>query len=383
MSSGQKQALLLAKKKLIMDMVGKHSSPFFIFDKKQLSLSFNQFADAFADILPKENIFYAIKSNSYLPLVQEVVKLGGSLDVSSSGELTMALQCGAKKILFSGPGKTLSDLNLAISNREKVIINIDSFNELAKLGELTNKNKTAVEAGVRIFIKEVHGKWSKFGIDLTDLKKFFQVAQKYRYLDLCGIQCHMSWNKNSQPYKKAIKIISVYLKENFTEKALAKFKFIDFGGGFLPDNDKGCQLEDYSSGIKIAIQKNLTPILKSVEYFTEPGRIINYAAMHFLFTIVDVKNKGLAIADAGTNAFGVDTGGFEYFPLINLTNPSSKEIPFEIHGSLCTPYDIWGQSCYASKIKEGDIILAPSQGAYTLSLAQNFIRPIPPVYELS
>ncbi|MCX6789658.1 MAG: hypothetical protein NTZ42_03575 [Candidatus Gribaldobacteria bacterium] len=372
----------ITKKKLIMDMVGKHSFPFFIFDKKQLFLSFNQFADAFFFFFPKENIFYAVKSNPYLPLVKEIVKLGGSLDVSSASEFEMALKCGSKKILFSGPGKTLNDLSLAVSNREKVIVNIDSFGELTRLGELTNRSKTAVKAGVRIFIEEAHGKWNKFGIDLSDLRKFFKVAQKYQYLDLCGIQCHMSWNKNSQPYKKAIKAIGVYLRDNFSKKDLANLKFIDFGGGFLPDN-RLCQLEDYSSGIKMAIQKHLAPILKSVEYFTEPGRIINYASMHFLFTIADVKSKKIAIADAGTNAFGVDTGGFEYFPLINLTNPSSKEIPFEIHGSLCTPYDIWGHSCYASKIKEGDIILAPFQGAYTLTLAQNFIKPIPPVYELN
>ncbi|MCX6789717.1 MAG: diaminopimelate decarboxylase, partial [Candidatus Gribaldobacteria bacterium] len=116
----------ITKKKLIMDMVGKHSSPFFIFDKKQLFLSFNQFADAFSIILPKENIFYAVKSNTYLPLVKEIVKLGGSLDVSSASEFEMALKCGSKKILFSGTGKTLNDLSLAVSNREKVIVNIDS-----------------------------------------------------------------------------------------------------------------------------------------------------------------------------------------------------------------------------------------------------------------
>ncbi|MDD5750790.1 MAG: hypothetical protein PHU56_04105 [Candidatus Pacebacteria bacterium] len=376
---------IIAKRNELLAMARKNGSPFFIFDKKQLSSSFNRFAYVFSDILPKENIFYAVKSNPYPPLVKEIVKLGASLDVSSSRELEMALKCKAKRILFSGPGKTLADLNLAVSNSGKVIVNIDSFGELTKLGKLTDKNKTAVKAGVRIFIKEIHGKWSKFGIDMIDLKNFFKTAQKHKYLDLRGIQCHTSWNESARPYKTAIRAIGDYLKENFRENDLAKFEFIDFGGGFLPDNGKNRprELKDYESGIAAAIQKNLAPVLKSAGYFTEPGRIINHEAMHFLFTIADVKSKNMAIADAGTNAFGTDTGGFDYFPLINLSNPSLKEIPFEIHGSLCTPYDVWGRSCFAKAIKEGDVILAPFQGAYTLTLAQNFIKPIPPVYELN
>ena len=74
---------------------------------------------------------------------------------------------------------------------------------------------------------------------------------------------------------------------------------------------------------------------------------------------------------------------FNYVPIFNLTNFSiTKEIPFILYGSLCTPDDIWGYYFYGDKIEKNDIFLLPFQGAYTYTLAQNFIKEIPQVYNL-
>jgi diaminopimelate decarboxylase len=51
-------------------------------------------------------------------------------------------------------------------------------------------------------------------------------------------------------------------------------------------------------------------------------------------------------------------------------------------GSLCTPHDVWGYSYFGEDIKTGDILLIPSQGAYTYSLHQNFIKPMATVVSL-
>jgi diaminopimelate decarboxylase len=70
----------------------------------------------------------------------------------------------------------------------------------------------------------------------------------------------------------------------------------------------------------------------------------------------------------------------DYFPVINLTHPSAEnEIRFRLYGPLCMPQDMWGYYIYAHTVEEGDLILVPYQGALTFSLAQSFIKPIPPV----
>ena len=69
----------------------------------------------------------------------------------------------------------------------------------------------------------------------------------------------------------------------------------------------------------------------------------------------------------------------DYSPVFNLTRPSLKEKPCHILGSLCTPHDVWGFSYFGEDIQPGDILMIPTQGAYTYSLRQNFIKPVPPV----
>jgi diaminopimelate decarboxylase len=48
-------------------------------------------------------------------------------------------------------------------------------------------------------------------------------------------------------------------------------------------------------------------------------------------------------------------------------------------GSLCTPHDVWGYGYFGEDIQIGDVLLIPCQGAYTYSLRQHFIKPIPKV----
>jgi diaminopimelate decarboxylase len=101
--------------------------------------------------------------------------------------------------------------------------------------------------------------------------------------------------------------------------------------------------------------------------------------MHLLVSVVDKKAPDLVITDAGTNAVGWERFESDYFPVLNLTRPSLKENPCYILGSLCTPHDVWGYFYFGAAIEAGDILMIPTQGAYTYSLRQNFIKPLPMV----
>jgi len=116
--------------------------------------------------------------------------------------------------------------------------------------------------------------------------------------------------------------------------------------------------------------------------FLEPGRWISHESMHILVKVVDKKSEDIIITDGGTNMIGWERYETDYFPVINLTRPSLQEKPCMIFGSLCTPHDLWGYSYFGEDIKPGDILLIPTQGAYTYSLRQEFIKPIPDVYRL-
>jgi len=99
--------------------------------------------------------------------------------------------------------------------------------------------------------------------------------------------------------------------------------------------------------------------------------------MHILLTVIDRKGDDIVITDGGTNAVGWERFENDYFPVINLTRPALTERPCYVLGSLCTPHDVWGYFYHGQDIRPGDVLLIPTQGAYTYSLRQEFIKPLP------
>lgn len=396
------------QRKKILSLVKKHPTPFYLFDKSSLDESINDFKNSFKKFIPDLEYYYAVKVNHHPLILKNVIKNGFGLDVSSGRELKLALKFGAKKIIFTGPGKTEEELKLALQNYKKVIINIDSWGELNRLKKLLVVKPVPIFLGVRVYTKS-QGEWSKFGTPLNELKIFWQKAKSLPGAKLIGIHFHSSWNQDAKPYQTIIKEISDYLVKNFTVKQRKEIKFIDFGGGFRPFKNEGfypwetaageiiksaadyydqkpiyespyyltesIELKEYAIGIGLAINKYLRPII-DCKYFSEPGRIICNNSLHLILKIIDIKNPREAIADGGINLVGWERYEHDYFPTINLTRPAKKEIAFQIFGSLCMPQDQWGYYCFAKDVKENDIILIPNQGALTYSLAQEFIKPI-------
>lgn len=404
----------LKKKDLIKKVAQKYETPFYIFDKENLLKNIHSFQHEFSSGIPRFQSFYAMKCNPHPFILQTVIKTGMGIDVSSGKELSTALEWGAKQILFTGPAKTEKDLLQAIIHAEKVTINIDSFSELRKLGKLTALKKKSIKAGVRIFTSH-HGSWNKFGIPLSELKKFLREVKQYPYVDLKGIQVHMSFNTTPDPYVNILKQLAEYIRNHLSPEERKRITFIDFGGGFIPQysevyypwelpkgkviktiNDyvgKPTQfskkwhvmptvsLAEYAKEISQTIKNYLMPLI-DVTYYAEPGRVIAHEAMHIVLKVADVKGKDYIITDGGTNMVGWEKFEQEYCPVINITHPSPKELSYTLYGSLCTPQDIWGYSVYATSMKENDILVIPHQGAYIYTYAQNFIKPIPNVYPL-
>ena len=405
---------IVKKSGAIKKIANAHKTPFYVFDQQALDNSIERFLKAFQKEIPTFKAYYALKINHHPLVVQRAVEKGMGLDVGSPREIDIAINAGCKDIVYFSPGKTKDDLLHAIKHSDVVTVHIDSLGELEKLGYLTNKNKKKIRAGVRIHTDQ-SGSWKKYGIHLNKLKTFFERSKKYPFIDLQCIHFHMSRNKDASFYESTIKELGTYLEKNFSPAELKKIKYIDFGGGFevyesegyypsqtpkgsimqTVDSSNGIKtvfdtpyyirdaikIEDYAKKIGLAIRTYIDPIIK-VTFYSEPGRIICNEAMYIVLSVADVKDNKNIILNGGVNMVGWQRFEYEYFPLINLSSPSRREVKCNMWGNLCTTWDIWGYYCYANRIREGDIIVVPHQGALTYSLAQNFIQPIPPVYKI-
>src|ERR1700753_2273546 len=122
-------------------------TPFYCYSTATLERHYRVFAEAFAD--EKVLICYAMKANSNQSVLRTLAKLGAGADVVSGGELKRALVAGipARKIVFSGVGKTEGELRAALA-ADILCINVESEPELALVSRL------AVQSGKsgRVFL---------------------------------------------------------------------------------------------------------------------------------------------------------------------------------------------------------------------------------------
>jgi len=391
---------------VFLHLVKNHGSPLYALDRETLIAKGRQFFSVFAGSHSAVQPYYAVKSNNHPEIARTLIDLGYGLDVSSGLELEMALECGAGAIIFSGPGKVDAELDLAVNHSDRVTLLLDSFAELERVEQIAAKRRATVRAGIRLTTQE-SGIWRKFGVPLDDLARFFEAADQCRHVRLCGMQFHISWNLNPENQVRFISRLGATLR-NFNQKHRSAVEFLDIGGGYWPPEGEWLQpaatspgillgaigesagsatdhfkqaavpLEEFSTRIRQAIAEHLPPDLNFM-LFCEPGRWLCHEAMHILVTVVDRKAPDLVITDAGTNAVGWERFENDFFPVINLTRPSVTERECLVAGSLCTPHDIWGYSYFGEDIKPGDLLLIPNQGAYTYSLRQHFIKPLPQV----
>jgi diaminopimelate decarboxylase len=392
-----------------MDTLMRHASPLYILDTSILRERAEQFKRAFHDVLPDTAFYYAMKSNNHPDVVRTLVCSDFGIDVSSGMELEQAVASGAKDIVFSGPGKTREELRLAVRYSDRVTVLIDSFGELARLEDIASAEDKIIRAGVRLAASK-GSLWRKFGITPEELPLFREDTIKCSHINFCGLQFHCSWNRTPDAQVEFISTLG-HILSGLPDLCREELEFIDIGGGYWPPQGEWLQpagtregkmkiglgadagpatdhyclpsagIESFAEQLHIALCQYIYPIL-SCKICFEPGRWICNDAMQVIMTVVDKKADDLIITDAGTNTVGWDRFETDYFPVLNLTRPSLLERECHIMGSLCTPHDVWGYTYWGDEIQEGDILMIPEQGAYTYSLRQHFIKPLPHVVTL-
>lgn len=401
----------LAGRETLLDSARRFGTPQYYFDRPALDRALAGFRDHFSRYLSRNQIFYAMKSNPFPGLCRRVVSRGFGLDVSSSFELGQALETGCTRIIFSGPGKTTAELELACRHRDRVTLQVDSFGELGRISRILEKHpgNGPLSMGVRVHSQD---SWSKFGIPLKDLSRMLKQADGIKGLNPCGLQFHASWNLNPSAQTGMIDRIGAYLASSVPRDLRTRLRFLDIGGGFWPETGewlnsqntvKGRLLEiidpqarleqrhyhlpasplaEFAREISESLSRQPPPV-KDLEIWMEPGRWISNSAMHILLRVVDKKDRQTVITDGGINLLGWERPLSEFIPVLNLTRPSFREIKINVYGSLCTPLDVWGHSVFGEGIEEGDVLLVPDQGAYTYSLQQSFIKPKARVVQFS
>ncbi len=377
------------KKRLAVEKVNfqriakKFGTPFYCYSYSKLKENVNRFKENFKSFSPL--ICFAVKSNTNVNLIREIKKFGLGADVVSLGELMIALKAGIKpnKIVFSGVGKTSSELNFAI-NKKILLINAESLSEIIEINRIAKLKNKKVRVGVRLnpntdakTLNQISTgkKENKFGVNKDTFRKIVDFCKNSKNIDLKCLSVHIgSQILDHKPYGKMLKAVSYIL-----DKTNHQFEFIDLGGGMginYSYKDKKLDYKKYNNAINNFLKKH------KVKIIFEPGRSIIGNTGTLISKVIYIKDSGrkkFIILDAAMNDLMRPAlyGAFHRtLPVVKSSKMSNKT--YEFVGPICESTDKFITLKKFQKLKEKDLIAICDVGAYGMSLSSNYnLRPKP------
>ena len=365
------------------NLVKKFGTPIYCYSYERLKTNIINFKTYFKSFNPL--VCFAIKANPNLQLLKEIKKLGCGADVVSIGELMKALKAGisAKKIVFSGVGKTSKEIDYAIE-KKILLINAESKSEILEIEKIAKAKKTVVDIGIRLnpntdakTLSQISTgkKENKFGVTEKDFYRLVTLVKNSKYIDLKCLSVHIgSQILNHKPYKKMLDVVNRIIK-----KSHYNFDFIDLGGGMGISYDKKSKklnYKEYNTAINKFLKKNNSKII------FEPGRSIvgNIGVLiSRVIYIKETKSKNFIILDAAMNDLmrpALYGAKHRIIPVIKTKQISQKT--YEFVGPICESTDKFSSLKKFQVLKEKDLIIICDVGAYGMSLSSNYnLRPKP------
>ncbi len=373
---------LFIEKLSIKNILKKQKTPFYIYSENQIITNFLKFKNTFKKTNPL--ICFAAKSNSNLNILRVLRKLGAGADVVSGGELLKALKAGikAKKIVFSGVGKTEEELKIAI-NKNILLINCESESEAKLVNSLAKKLRKKVSIGFRLnpnVDAKTHKNIStgkaenKFGLSIKSFKIFLKTINSLKNIKLDALSVHIgSQILNDAPFRKTLSVMSKLIKE-----LRLNLKYVDLGGGFginYTNKEKPINLNKYSK-----LVENFSKKLNCKIIF-EPGRSIIGNTGLLISKVQFIKkgaNKNFIVLDAGMNDFMRPALYDAFHQIIPVSKNSARtKGKIEFVGPICESTCKFGIYKNYQKINENDFIAITNVGAYGSSLSSNYnTRPL-------
>ena len=360
-------------------------TPFYCYSLDTLKRHIQAFEEPLNGI--EHQTCFSMKANSNLAILTLMARHGLGADVVSGGELYRALKAGisASKIVYSGIGKTTSEIDMAIGERI-MMFNIESEQELEVINERAGALGKKAPISIRVnpdVDPQTHPyistglKENKFGIDIERSTRQYLRAREMEHIEVVGIDCHIgSQLTDISPFIDAVERLKALIATLRAEGM--DFRYLDLGGGlgitYLDEQPP--HPREYCSAITDAV-KDL-----GMKLIFEPGRVIVGNAGVLVAQVLyrkETQKKTFIIVDAGMNDLIRPAlyGAYHNIkPLMFKQGPTEKA---DVVGPICESSDFLAKDRDLPLLFRGDLIAVMSAGAYGFTMASNYnSRPKPP-----
>ena len=370
------------------------STPFYAYDRRLLDAR----VAALRGTLPREvRLHYAMKANPMPEIVAHLAHQVDGIDVASAGELRVALECGARPdaISFAGPGKT--ERELAIALESGIVVNVESFREIAFLAQASDRLGRNARVAIRVNpdfeLKSsgmrMGGGPKPFGIDAEDVPRALDLVRASG-LDFEGFHVFAgSQNLHADAICEA-QTNAYHLVRRLAEHAPSPVRTLNLGGGFgIPYFPGEQPLDVEAIGRHLAeLVREAAVDLPGTALVLELGRYIVGEAGVYVCRIVDRKvSRGhvFLVTDGGLHHHLAASGNFgqvirkNYPVAIGNRAGAAAEECVSIVGPLCTPLDLLAERVMLPTADVGDLVVVFQSGAYGATASpQRFLSHPPP-----
>jgi diaminopimelate decarboxylase len=379
----------------VLTVVEEVGTPVFVYDEQHLRSRCREARRVFG-----EGVAYASKAFLCRAMATLAHEEGMMLDVSSGGELYIALRSGVPPecLVLHGNNKSPDELALALVVGVGRIV-VDSFDEIERLERLAGRVERSQKPRVLVRINPgtdvcthpsiaTGQEDSKFGFSLSSGAAKEAIARlAHGPLDLVGLHTHIgSQILDFAAISRTITTLADLVRAaNLTELCV--------GGGlgvtYTGDDERAPSLTDWGMAIRQACRRSGVP--GSVRITAEPGRAIAAAAAVTCYTIGTIKSVPLTTAAGERTYVSVDGGMSDnlrpalydsaYEAFIPRETGAPRPLKVTVAGKHCESGDILVRNGWLPEdTAVGDVLAMPMTGAYGYAMASNYNKvPRPPI----
>ncbi|MEJ7765390.1 MAG: diaminopimelate decarboxylase [Acidimicrobiales bacterium] len=379
----------------LLDLAAELGTPLFVYDEDHLRVRCREAVAAWGD-----GVAYATKAFLCVAMARLAADEGMHLDVSTRGELHVAMAAGVPpvRMVLHGNNKSEDELQAALTLGVGRIV-VDSFDEIDRIERLA----PAVGARPRLLVRITPGieahthEFVRTGQD--DSKFGFTVAtglaaeavERLRRLDqagvveLIGVHAHIGSNVfRLRSFEQSAEVLAAVA-------APLGLPELVVGGGLGVPYVKGEEAPNIASWAKATkdalVAGGLDP---AVRVTAEPGRALVAGAAVTMYTVGTIK------ALAGVRTYVAVDGGMSdnprpvlygsgYESFLPRATDAERPRAVRIVGKHCESGDVLvARGFVPEDMAVGDILATPVTGAYGHSMASTYNKvPRPPVVFVS
>lgn len=368
-------------------------TPLYVYDENKITEKLSQFHDLFVSSDFETEVIYASKAFSCKAMCELVARYGCSLDVVSGGELFTAKQANfpMKRIYFHGNNKSFDELQMALEYGVGTIV-IDNAMECEMLCTAIQHTNASIKTLIRVnpgveahthkYIVTAHLD-SKFGISITrrnEIADMIHTLTSQKGISFEGFHSHIgSQIFDKQAYVAEIETLMQFIAE-FQEVYGYQIHSLNLGGGFAAyytSEDQPIPLHDVCHTIlktcKLEKQKHQLSISKIM---IEPGRSIVAEAGSTIYRVgyqKQTENKKYIFVDGGMSD-NIRPALYQAAYACDIANRMNEEKTeyVTVAGKCCESGDILVENVKLPSVRQNDLLVLYTTGAYGYSMASNY-----------